>query len=49
MKITIRKEDLPKRRNPAILEMRKRKGGSHEKPYKTKRSQEKAALKKMVL
>jgi hypothetical protein len=47
MKIIIKKEDLPKRRNPAILEMRKRKSGSHEKPYKTKRAQEKVALKKL--
>ena len=49
MKIVIKKEDLPKKRNPAVLAMRKMKSGSHEKPYKTKRSQDKIALKKMVL
>lgn len=49
MKIKIKEEDLPKRRNPAAVAARKMKSGAHEKPYKASRSKEKASLKKLVL
>jgi len=45
MKITIKREDLPKRRNPEFLAARKRKAGAHEKPYNERRNN-KAALQK---
>ena len=41
----IKKNDLPKRRNSEVIFARTRKAGSHEKPYKTKRSKNKVSLK----
>ena len=36
----------PKKRDFSLVEMRKRKSGAHEKPYKSSRSKDKAKLKK---
>jgi hypothetical protein len=47
MKITIKKEDLPKRRTPGVVAARQMKNGAHEKPYKTQRAKDKIALKKL--
>lgn len=50
MKIQIDKKDLPKRRNIYAMALAQRGGGGkHEKPYKTKRAQDKIALRKQIM